>query len=250
MTKIRTLRTASLGTALWLSLFATAFAAEEPATDRREEPGPPTISVGPTTWFAQVIAHSELGLNVTYFWSKGPMMRAETVVAGHKIVTIVRGDRYYAYDVINQRGISILRTVAALELDAPNRRPFGNELEKLIAQGAEKVREEEVMGRPCDIYRLTNRAGRRDIWVTQGNPSLPIRVEVYNRSRRSHFSTDYLNGQSGFHISDEFFVPHPGIEIKDFELEEYFKHSVEKGPAGPVPILYCDLISGPPQSGR
>ena len=244
MTKFRPHRTAWLATALWLALFATAFAKEAP------EAGRPGISVGPVTWFAQVIAHSEMGLNVTYFWSKGPMMRAETVVAGHKIVTIVRGDRYYAYDVINQRGISIVRMATAIELDAPSRRPFGNELETLVAQGAEKVREESVMGRICDVYRITDRRGRRDVWVTQGNPSLPIRVQVFDRSRGTHYSTEYLNWQSGLHISDDFFEPDPGMELEDFELEEYYAYSVKKGPAGPVPILYADLIRGPRNVGR
>ncbi len=244
MTEIRPLRAASLGTALWLALFSVALADDAPEA-RQEESRPPAISVGPATWFAQVIAHSEMGLNVTYFWSKGPMMRAETVVAGHKIVTIVRGDRYYAYDVINQSGISIVRTVAALEYDAPNRRPFGNELEKLLDQGAEKVREEQVMGRTCDVYRVTDRRGRRDVWVTKGDTRLPIRMEVWDRSRGTTFATDYLNWQSGLHISDQFFEPASGMEIQDFELEEYFKNAAKQGPAGPVPILYSDLITGP-----
>jgi hypothetical protein len=28
------------------------------------------------SWHAQAMAHSERGLNVTYFWSKGPKLRA------------------------------------------------------------------------------------------------------------------------------------------------------------------------------
>ncbi len=250
MTKIRLLRSLSLGISLWLASLTTSFAEDDPAASDRGEPARPVITVGPTTWFAQVIAHSELGLNVTYFWSKGPMMRAETVVAGHKIVTIVRGDRYYAYDVINQNGVSILRTVAALQQDGPHRRPFGNELEKLIAQGAEKVREEDVMGRTCDVYRVTDRRGRRDVWVTQGDPVLPIRTEVWNRSRGTTFATDYLGWQSGLHISDSFFEPDPGIDIQSFDFEEYFERAARAGPAGPVPILYSDLIRGPSKSGR
>ena len=249
MTKFRPLRAASLGTALWLVSFSMVLAADPPEA-KPEEPRPPSITVGPVTWFAQVIAHSEMGLNVTYFWSKGPMMRAETVVAGHKIVTIVRGDRYYAYDVINQRGISIVRMARAIEQDSPRRRPFGNELETLLDQGAEKVREEIVMGRVCEVFRITDRRGRRDVWVTQDSPRLPIRVQVFDRSRGTNFSTDYLNWQSGLHISDDFFEPDPGMQLEDFELEEYYAYSVKNGPAGPVPILYADLIRGPRQSGR
>ena len=51
---------------------------------------------------------------MTHFWSRGAAMRAETVVAGHRIVTIVKGEYYYAYDAIAKNGVQIRRTPAAV----------------------------------------------------------------------------------------------------------------------------------------
>ena len=62
-------------------------------------------AAGPPTWYAQALARGAAGLNVTHFWSKGPWLRAETVVAGHKVVNIVKGDWYYAYDGLTGRGM-------------------------------------------------------------------------------------------------------------------------------------------------
>ena len=65
-----------------------------------------------------MLARSEAGINVTHFWSKGPWLRAETVVAGHKVTTIVRGDTYYAYDSILRRGVALKRSEGAIARDA------------------------------------------------------------------------------------------------------------------------------------
>lgn len=235
-----------------VGFFVTSDAAAAEAVATGDEAAPeatePRMAVPPrshrVTWYAQALARGAAGLNVTYFWSKGHMMRAETVVSGHKIVTIVRGDRYYAYDEVNRSGVSIRRTPEAIALDAPNRRPFGNELLILEEQGAEKVSEEDVMGRPCDVFRVTDSRGRRDLWVTRDELRIPLRVEVYDRSRSTKLYTDYVNWQSGLAISDDFFVPDPTIDFDVFEFEEYFRHATTKGPAGPVPILYADLLRG------
>ena len=101
---------------------------------------------GPPTWYAQALTRGEAGLNVTHFWSKGAMLRAESVVAGHKIVTIVRGDRYYAYDGLTGEGLSIRREPAAVAADRADQRPFAREYEILMQQGAELVREETMLG--------------------------------------------------------------------------------------------------------
>src|SRR5262245_530429 len=94
---------------------------------------------GPPTWHAQTLTRGEAGLNVTHFWSKGAMLRAETVVAGHKIVTIVRGDRYYAYDGLTGSGLAIRREPATVAADRADVRPFAREYEILTHQGAELV---------------------------------------------------------------------------------------------------------------
>ncbi|MCH2172139.1 hypothetical protein MK489_15235 [Myxococcota bacterium] len=202
------------------------------------------LRLPPKTWFAQALARSQSGLNVTYFWSKGHMMRAETVVAGHKIVTIVRGDRYYAYDELNRQGVAVRRMREALALDHSQRRPFGNELEILQDQGAEKVYSKELMGRMCDVYRITDDRGRRELWVTQDELALPLRMEVFERGTSRKLFTDYINWQSGFSMSDDFFEPDDRIEFKEYETEEYFRVASGDGDKGPVPILYMDLLRG------
>src|SRR5262245_24498097 len=69
-------------------------------------PSAPAKPSGPPTWYAQALTRGDAGLNVTHLWSKGASLRAETVVAGHKIVTIVSRDHYYAYDGLVGDGLS------------------------------------------------------------------------------------------------------------------------------------------------
>jgi outer membrane lipoprotein-sorting protein len=196
------------------------------------------------TWHAQAMAHSDEGLNVTYFWSKGPKFRAETVVSGHRIVTIVNGNFYYAYDAVSHKGVAIRRSPEAIAQDSPQRRPFGRELEILTEQGAEKVGEEKYHGAPCDVYRVTDDAGKRVLWVTQGEPRLPVRLELFSRSSGRTRYTDYLNWLTGVPLDDAFFEPEKEIEFQRFTLEDYLRTSVTKGPVGPVPVLYADLLHG------
>ena len=91
-------RGALAGLLAWTLLVAPATAQEQakppqpegaPAT--AQEQAPPAPVEYHDTWYAQALAHSEIGLNVTHFWSKGPLLRAETVVVGRRVVTIVNG---------------------------------------------------------------------------------------------------------------------------------------------------------------
>ena len=75
------------------------------------------------TWYAQTLARSQTGLAVVYFWSSGSKFRSESVLEGHKIVTIVSGNTYYAYDAVTQEGIAIQRSAAAIADDSPNHEP-------------------------------------------------------------------------------------------------------------------------------
>lgn len=216
---------------------ATGAAGEEP-----EAKAGPTAPGG-ETWYAQALARGEAGLNVTHFWSKGPMLRAETVVAGHRVVTIVRGEWYYAYDALTGQGLAIRRDPAAIELAAKTRRPFGNEYDSLLEQGAELVREEEVLGRKTGVYRVTDALGQRELWTTLDDEHLPLRLEIYDRRTANRRYTDYVNWQSGFGIPDDFFEPEPRIQIERLELAEYFSRTLKEGTVGPVPVLYARLLS-------
>lgn len=194
------------------------------------------------TWYAQVLTRGAGGLNVTHFWSKGPKLRAETVVAGHRVITIVSGEWYYAYDGLQNEGVAIKRDPQVVALDRPDRRPFGDELEILLAQGAEKVKEEDVMGRHAGLYQVTDDLGRRQLWVTLDPQKLPLHLEIYDRQTAERQYIDYLNWQSELPIPDAFFQPEANVHFDRMTFEEYARQSSLKGPVGPVPVLYKKLL--------
>lgn len=220
---------------------AQAPTAAAPPAREQPAPGGPAPG-GPPTWYAQALARGTGGLNVTHFWSKGPWLRSETVIAGHKVVNIVKGPWYYAYDGLTKRGVGIRRDPQAEARDAPDRRPFGREYEILQRQGAELVREEDALGRTAGVYRVTDTRGRRELWVTQDEKRLPLRIVIYDRQTTGTRTTDYINWQSALPIPDEFFEPESDVKIERLELEQYIKRTLSEGPVGAVPVLYADLL--------
>jgi hypothetical protein len=165
-------------------------------------------------------------------------------VLGRKLVTIVNGDRYVAWDGLAQVGLDLGRAKAAIAADAKRERPFGNELERAIAQGAEKVGEEQIQGVDCDVYRITDERGRREVWVLKGESKLPVRTVVFDRSRGSRIQTDWINWQHGIPIEDGFFSPEGGIAYERHSFEEYSQKVAQGERIGAVPILYIDLLAG------
>jgi len=217
-------------------------AAGTPAADGAATPDETAATA--ITWYAQALAQGPGGLNVTHFWSKGPKLRAETVVAGHKVITIVNDDWYYAYDAIRVNGIRIRRASEALAKDAPYRRPFGNEALKLIQQGAEMIRVEDFHGREAEVYQLTDGFGRRTVWATKDALNIPLRIEMYSRSTQARQSTDFTDWLTGLQLPDGFFDPPSEVQIESYELEDYARKIAESGSVGPVPVLYMDLLRG------
>lgn len=197
---------------------------------------------GGDTWYAQALTRGEAGLNVVNFWSKGAALRSETVVAGHKIVTIVRGEWYYAYDGLTGEGLAVRREPAVVARDATSRRPFGNEYDILVSQGAEQIREEQLLGRPTGVYRVTDRHGRRELWVTLDDTRIPLRLEIFDRESGERRTTDYVNWQSDLAIPDSFFEPDPAARLEQLDYKEYLRRSALEGPVGPVPLLYTSLV--------
>jgi outer membrane lipoprotein-sorting protein len=224
---------------LLLLLLGTAVAARA-----QQAEAPPSAAPVLTTWYAQAMASTEIGISMTHFWSKGPKLRAETVIVGRRIVTIVNGDSYMAYDALLRRGVAIDRAAAAIARDAPDRRPFGREVEQILRQGGELVGEERLGGRLCDVYRETDRHGRRQLWVSKDELHLPMRLQIFQRSRSSTVRTDYMNWQRGLPITDAFFEPEQGIYFERFTFAEYSKRFSEGKPVGSVPVLYTDLLVG------
>ena len=224
-----------------LAILVTGLA--QPAPSQEAAPsGVAAPDSGGMTWYAQALARGGAGLNVTHFWSKGPMLRAETVVAGHKIVTIVKGEWYYAYDALTGRGLAIRRDPAAIAKAAALDRPFGNEYQSLMRQGAELVREEDLLGRKTGVYRVTDRLGQRELWATLDAQRLPLRIEIYDRRTSQRRYTDYLNWQSQLAIPDAFFEVDPNANLQNMEVGDYLRRTSQEGPVGPVPVLYANLL--------
>ena len=186
-----------------LALFPALGLAQADAKARKQPAGAQA-----PTWYALTLAHSELGLNVAYFWSKGAKLHAETVVAGRKIVSLVNGDTYYAFDATGREGVAIGRAPEAIAKDAPGRRPFGREVEVIVGQGGEKVGEEEIGGRLCERYRVTDAAGRREVWVTKDELRLPVRLEIYTRLSGRTIHTDFVNWAAELPIDLSELPPH------------------------------------------
>ena len=163
-------------------LLAAASLAADPA------PAPAPAAAAPRPGSRRSLSHSDAGLNVTYFWSKGAKLRAETVIAGRRITTLVSGNTYYAYDAV---GAERCRDHPQPEGDRRGRSRSsgrsGASSRTWRRQGAERVRDEEVMGRACEVFRLTDQLGRRELWVTKDKLRLPVRVVVYRRDTgRTH----------------------------------------------------------------
>jgi hypothetical protein len=224
-----------------VGLAISALLAQPVAAEKDKSVEKPAIP----SWYTQAIARGDAGFNVTHLWSLKSKFRAETVVGGHKLVTIVNGDTYYVYDALALTGTAIRRAPAALAAESPDRRPFGNEAQFLINQGGEKVREESIGGKRADVYQFTDENGRRIIWVAQDDRRLPIRMEFFNRNSGSTRYKEYVDWVSGFPVSDAFFEPEPGIQFERFELDEYIKNTLAKDAAAMLPILYQELLHGP-----
>ncbi len=218
------------------ALFAHPVAAEEgKGIEKSEIP----------SWYAQTFLRGDTEVNVTYLWSLKSKFRSETVVRGHKLVTIINGDIYYVYDALAMTGIAIRRAPAALAAESPGRRPFGNEAQILIDQGGEKIREEGIEGKRAEAYQITDEDGRRIVWVTQDDRRLPIRIEIFSRKSGSTRYKEYVDWVNGFAVTAAFFEPEPGIQFERFELDEYIANKLAKGYAATLPILYHDLLRGP-----
>ena len=71
-------------------------------------------------------------------------MRADSVINGIPVVTIVNGPTYYAIDGRSLVGTAIERAPKALANDQKGGRPFLNDGERMIAMGAEKISSEDL----------------------------------------------------------------------------------------------------------
>jgi len=194
-------------------------------------------------WWTQRLTFGEGPAFAENLWAKGRRMRAESVVEGHRVVTLVDEKRYLIIDEFGRTGISIARSPRAIGQDAKRRRPFGNEVDELMRDGAEKVGSEMRAGQEVDHYRLTRRDGDRDeVWVTQDESRLPLETVFRERNTGTMNRRVYLRWvESAW--PDALFEPGKDVKLEEISYEDYVERS-KKGPVGPAPPFYADLLHG------
>ncbi len=201
----------------------------------------------PQTWHATAYVRGRIGLRVIDYWSRGADMRARTLIGGHPITTLVRGERYVVLDELTGRGVDIRRSPQALAADQRRIRPFAFELDELIADGGEKIEDVQIGSISAEIWRVTDGAGRRKIWLKADEPRVPLRIETFNRAAADTLELDYTNWVFDLELPPQFFAIPQGMVVERFEYDEFLRRAGE-GTAPNLPILYPDLLHGvPPQ---
>jgi len=193
------------------------------------------------TWYTERLMTSGAAPTIEHLWSKGPWLRSELVVGGQPIVQLVKGNRYLIVNRLERKGIAIQRSPLAIAHDAAGKRPFADDRDRIVAAGGERVGSQEIGGRQCEVYRVTDGDGRRETCVT--STGLPVRTEMWHRSSGSSSTASYLTWASHVPLPDEFFDPDPGFVIEEYTYDGYLA-AVQKGPVGPAPPLHSYLLHG------
>jgi len=199
----------------------------------------------PETWHATAYVRGRMGIRVIDYWSKGPNMKARTLISGHPITTIVRDDRYVALDGLTGRGLDIRRSKTAMGDDKKRIRPFAFELDEMIRDGGEKIEDVKIGVMDGEIWRVTETNARRKLWVTTGDPRVPLRIETFNRGSAETVNLDYSDWTFNLKLTDGFFATPANFVLETFEYDYYVEKTLE-GPVGAIPILYPDLLHGNP----
>ena len=214
-------------------------AAEAPGSAEKSSAKPSA----PATWHATVFFSNGETYRIIHYWSAGSSMRAETLISGHPIMTIVRGDRYVAFDRLTGEGIDIERSPAAIAEDRGRVRPFGIEFEELKQAGGERIEETTMSGVPVEVWRLTDDTSRRTVWVSQKPPHVPIRAETYVRGSSQTLVFDYSSWRFDLEIPAAFFALPGEAQIVRYGHADFLAKSAQER-IGRAPILYPDLLYG------
>ncbi|MFO0690715.1 MAG: hypothetical protein U0900_18590 [Myxococcota bacterium] len=222
---------------------ATAGAAPAGAPAGGAAPAAADEAARPETWHATAFVSGIGSYRIIHYWSKGPSMRAETLIAGHPITTIVHDDRYIVIDRLAGKALDVERSKRAISEDRGRARPFAFEQKEIRDAGGEKVEDTNMSGVPVEVWRVTDDAGRRTAWVSKGEPSVPLRVETFVRGGSQTVKIDYSSWGFNLEMPDAFFELPDGLEVERLSYEAFTKKSAE-GPVGPAPILYPDMLHG------
>jgi hypothetical protein len=100
-----------------------------------------------------------------------------------------------------------------------------------------------LSGVPAEVWRVTDATGRRTVWVTLGEPKVPLRVENFDRESGDSAVLNYSNWTSNIDLPESTFEPPADLLLQKFEYEQFVEKSLE-GLVGPAPILYPRLLHG------
>jgi hypothetical protein len=229
------LRTGVLALALGLGLGALPALAKEPGEEKSR-------GGGSDSWFAETVQHGDSGVRVMNIWSKGRKLRAETTIAGALLVTIVNGDSYYNIVQSAGTGVALPRAAKAIADDQKGGRPFGHDVARILARGAEKASSERLMGREVNVYRLSEGNTREEVWATADGEELPIKL-VYTDREKGQTAETMLNWSRGLPLADSFFEPDPRLAIEKLSYEDFLAR-VKDGKLSSFPPLFSDLLAG------
>lgn len=200
------------------------------------------FSEPPGSYYSMTLGRSSFDLVVANYWSLGPLLRSQTIIAGHLIVTLVDEKYYYTYDAVTRKGYRIGRSKSAIALDKKRLRPFALDYTDLISEGGEKVREETLNGIQVDVYRVTDQKGRRTLWVTQNSLKFPVKLETYDRQSGRTSVLDWVQWIPGIDLEEEFFEPPPKLDLRRFDDYPSFREALKEGPISPSPPLFHHLL--------
>lgn len=193
--------------------------------------------------YASAFVSGRSGYRIIHYWSDGPKMRAETLIGGHPITTIVRGDEYLVFDRLTNKGLAITRGKQAQSEESKRTRPFGNDWVEIRDAGGELIEETRLAGRDVEVWQLTDTAGSRKVWVTKDAARVPLRVETYDRKSSDTLTLDYSNWTLDLEMPKAFFEAEPDIDFERYGYEEFVAKAQEER-VGTVPVLYPDLLHG------
>lgn len=197
------------------------------------------------TWYAQRITAGDTPLRIEHFWSKGGKVRMQTVIRAQPLITFVDGEFYTVVDPVRRRGIAIRRPASALLYDRrlAGKRPFATDAELILAEGAERIGTETMTGGTATHYRVTDRRGRRDVWMTETDPSLPLRVIQFDRVSGSTVRQDFVDWARELELPDRFFTAEPDYQIEQLEYSGYLERAGEEDQFL-LPVLMRELLHG------
>lgn len=228
------------------ALFALFPAAEAMAAKEKAAAPPPKKQLDAEGIYAMTMSRGPTALHVVEYWSKGATLRAHTTISGHPFVTIVVADTYYTLDPVMKRGVAIPRSPRSMAADEGRRRLFGNEFEDMLKAGAEKIRTENSPAGPLDVYRLTDDAGRRTVWVTSDEYHLPLKFETFDRRTGAEAMLEYLSW-APLRLEDGFFEPPvDGWKIERVPSYDAWLRAEPTEPFKQAPIIFPLLLHGRP----